>query len=143
MSGRVAPRDRTRMFSTSVTSLTAHPQSSHRHPLSVSLVLLVAVALVLAMWRRNFVILSLVSPITVMPNCAMEKRHGGTPNTAGRGRRTSRPVRRVLSPPVLAGRGETAIHLGLSLPAASCGLPADSGGQPSVVRAEASADASS
>lgn len=57
--------------------------------------------------------------------------------------RTSRPIRRVLSPPVLAGRGETAIHLGLSLPAASCGLPADSGGQPSVVRAGASADAPS
>lgn len=51
-------------------------------------------------------------------------------------RRTSRPIRRVLSPKGLAARRETAIHLGLSLPAASCGLPADSGGQPSNVRAE-------
>ena len=30
----------------------------------------------------------------------------------------------------------TAIHLGPVLPPASCGLPADSGGQPSNVRAE-------
>ncbi|AJT67414.2 hypothetical protein T261_5798 [Streptomyces lydicus] len=74
---------------------------------------------------------------------ALPKRvvdHETQPPTAGqRGRRrTSRPVRRVLSPPVLAGRGEAAIHLGLPLPTASCGLPADSGGQPSVVRAEPS-----
>ncbi|CAG7630022.1 hypothetical protein SBRY_20622 [Actinacidiphila bryophytorum] len=35
----------------------------------------------------------------------------------------------------LAARRVAAIHLGLPLPAASCGLPADSGGQPSDVRA--------
>src|SRR5947208_487504 len=43
-------------------------------------------------------------------------------------RRTSRPVGRVLW---LRFRGVAAIHLGLSLPAASCGLPAGSGGPPS------------
>lgn len=36
----------------------------------------------------------------------------------------------------LAVVGETAIHLGPALPPVSCGLPADSGGQPSNVRAE-------
>ena len=36
----------------------------------------------------------------------------------------------------LAVVGVTAIHLGPVLPPASCGLPADSGGQPSIVRAE-------
>src|SRR5262249_11584487 len=42
--------------------------------------------------------------------------------------RTSRPVGRVLS----FTRGERAIiHLGLSLPTVSCGLPAGSGGPPS------------
>jgi hypothetical protein len=50
-------------------------------------------------------------------------------------RQTSRAVRRVLSPGRLAAAGETAIHLGPTLPPASCGLPADSGGQPSNVRA--------
>jgi hypothetical protein len=35
----------------------------------------------------------------------------------------------------LAARRVAAIHLGLPLPTASCGLPADSGGQPSNVRA--------
>jgi hypothetical protein len=50
-------------------------------------------------------------------------------------RRTSRPVRRVLSPRRLAAPGEAAIHLGPALPPASCGPPADSGGQPSNVRA--------
>ncbi|EFF90746.1 hypothetical protein SSTG_01064 [Streptomyces sp. e14] len=39
-------------------------------------------------------------------------------------------------PGVLAGPPVTAIHLGPALPPASCGLPADSGGQPSNVRAE-------
>ena len=34
-------------------------------------------------------------------------------------------------------RGPAAIHLGLPLPAASCGLPASSGGQPSNARAVA------
>ncbi|GGT26628.1 hypothetical protein GCM10014713_19730 [Streptomyces purpureus] len=34
----------------------------------------------------------------------------------------------------------TAIHLGPVLPPASCGLPADSGGQPSIVRAGPSED---
>lgn len=37
----------------------------------------------------------------------------------------------------LAVVGATAIHLGPALPPASCGLPADSGGQPSIVRAGA------
>lgn len=50
-------------------------------------------------------------------------------------RQTSRAVRRVLSPGCLAAAGETAIHLGPALPPVSCGLPADSGGQPSNVRA--------
>ena len=50
-------------------------------------------------------------------------------------RRTSRAVRRVLSPGRPRGGRETAIHLGPALPPASCGLPADSGGQPSNVRA--------
>ncbi len=52
-----------------------------------------------------------------------------------RQRQTSRAVRRVLFPGSLAGAGATAIHLGPVLPPASCGLPADSGGQPSNVRA--------
>ncbi|SCY87991.1 hypothetical protein SAMN02745898_104419 [Streptomyces sp. 136MFCol5.1] len=50
-------------------------------------------------------------------------------------RQTSRPVRRVLSPGRLAAAGETAIHLGPALLPVSCGLPANSGGQPSSVRA--------
>ncbi len=50
-------------------------------------------------------------------------------------RQTSRAVRRVLFRGVLAGPPVTAIHLGPALPPASCGLPADSGGQPSNVRA--------
>src|SRR5215831_12466179 len=41
-----------------------------------------------------------------------------------RGRRASRPVGRVLCTRL---RGPTAIHLGLPLPAASCGLPASIG----------------
>ncbi len=52
-----------------------------------------------------------------------------------RERQTSRAVRRVLSPPGLAARQEAAIHLGPALPPVSCGLPADSGGQPSIIRA--------
>jgi len=44
-------------------------------------------------------------------------------------------IRRVLSPGLLARPGEAAIHLGLPLPTASCGLPADSGEQPSNIRA--------
>lgn len=55
-------------------------------------------------------------------------------------RQTSRPVRRVLSPGRLAAAGETAIHLGPALLSASCGLPANSGGQPSNVRAGPSCD---
>lgn len=39
-------------------------------------------------------------------------------------------------PRSLARASVTAIHLGPALPPASCGLPADSGGQPSNVRAE-------
>ncbi|GGS17096.1 hypothetical protein GCM10010269_65330 [Streptomyces humidus] len=39
-------------------------------------------------------------------------------------------------PRSLARASVTAIHLGPALPPASCGLPADSGGQPSDVRAE-------
>ncbi|GAA0487074.1 hypothetical protein GCM10009544_55490 [Streptomyces stramineus] len=54
--------------------------------------------------------------------------------------RTSRPVRRVLSPGGLAALGEAAIHLDLPLPTGSCGLPADSGWQPSSVRAGPSWD---
>src|SRR5215472_1949603 len=38
---------------------------------------------------------------------------------------------------VTRSRGSAAIHLGLSLPAASCGLPASSGGPPSIARAGA------
>ena len=57
--------------------------------------------------------------------------------TAARGeRQTSRAVRRVLFRRVLAVPPATAIHLGPALPPASSGLPADSGGQPSIVRAE-------
>jgi hypothetical protein len=49
-------------------------------------------------------------------------------STGAGGRRTSRPVRRILSP----GRSRVAaIHLGLPSPAGSSGLPAGSGGQPS------------
>jgi hypothetical protein len=48
------------------------------------------------------------------------------------GRRASWPVGRVLC---TRFRGPAVIHLGLPLPAASCGLPADSGGPPSIVRA--------
>src|SRR5690606_16535918 len=59
------------------------------------------------------------------------------PAAAKTERQTSRAVRRVLFPGVLADPGATAIHLGPVLPPASCGLPADSGGQPSSVRAEA------
>src|SRR5258708_33581776 len=50
------------------------------------------------------------------------------------GRRASWPVGRVLC---TRFRGSAAIHLGLPLPAASCGLPASSGGQPSNARAGA------
>ena len=46
------------------------------------------------------------------------------------GRRTSRPVRRILCPASRAAPA-AAIHLGLPLPAGSSGLPAGSGGQPS------------
>ena len=46
------------------------------------------------------------------------------------GRRTSRPVRRILC--AAASRPPAAvIHLGVPLPTCSCGLPADSGEQPS------------
>ena len=51
-------------------------------------------------------------------------------------RQTSQAIRRVLSPDRLAAVGETAIHLGPALPPVSCGLPGDSGGQPSNVPAE-------
>lgn len=68
----------------------------------------------------------------------------GVRGAAGGGRRrvrqTSRAVRRVLSPVGLAAGRATAIHLGPALPPASCGLPADSGGQPSIVRAGPSHD---
>lgn len=57
-----------------------------------------------------------------------------------RWRQTSRAVRRVLSPGRLAAAGETAIHLGPALLPVSCGLPANSGGQPSNVRAGPSRD---
>jgi hypothetical protein len=50
------------------------------------------------------------------------------------GRRASWPVGRVLCTRL---RGPTAIHLGLPLPAASSGLPASSGGPPSIARAGA------
>lgn len=53
----------------------------------------------------------------------------------GRGLETSRAVRRVLSPGRLAAAGETAIHLGPALLPASCGLPVNSGEQPSDVHA--------
>ena len=62
--------------------------------------------------------------------------HPGSLTWSGAQGQTSRAVRRVLSPGRLAAAGETAIHLGPALPPASCGLPADSGGQPSNVRAE-------
>ena len=66
------------------------------------------------------------------PECAliMEAR----PKHAGQqaGRRASWPVGRVLCTHF---RGPAVIHLGLPLPAASCGLPADSGEQPSNARA--------
>ncbi len=52
-------------------------------------------------------------------------------------RQTSRAIRRVLFRRVLAVPPATAIHLGPVLPPASSGLPADSGGPPSIVRAEA------
>ena len=57
---------------------------------------------------------------------------GGRPRVALRpgGRRTSRPVRRILCPAVLRPPAAI-IHLGLPLPAGSCGLPAGSGEQPS------------
>jgi len=48
------------------------------------------------------------------------------------GRRASWPVGRVLC---TRFRGPAVIHLGLPLPAASCGLPADSGEPPSNARA--------
>src|SRR6266511_282899 len=47
------------------------------------------------------------------------------------GRRTSRPVRRILCP-AISRSPVSAIHLGLPLPASSCGLPAGSGEQPSI-----------
>lgn len=59
------------------------------------------------------------------------------PRRSRRWRQTSRAVRRVLSPGRLAAAGETAIHLGPALLPASCGLPANSGGPPSNVRAGA------
>jgi hypothetical protein len=46
------------------------------------------------------------------------------------GRRTSRPVRRILCAAALRPPA-AAIHLGLALPTGSCGLPAGSGEQPS------------
>src|SRR5258708_2869032 len=58
------------------------------------------------------------------PECALS---GSRPDiSAGHkyGRRASRPVGRVLCTRL---RGPTAIHLGLPLPAASCGLPASIG----------------
>jgi hypothetical protein len=55
----------------------------------------------------------------------------GHPGEA-RGRRASWPVGRVLC---ARFRGPAVIHLGLPLPAVSCGLPAGSGGPPSNVRA--------
>ena len=56
--------------------------------------------------------------------------------------RTSRPVSRVLSLDRLAALAQgTTIHLGLLSPTTSCGLPADSGEQPSnVCAAPAGAD---
>src|SRR5215472_13527614 len=48
------------------------------------------------------------------------------------GRRASWPVGRILC---ARSRGPAVIHLGLPLPTASCGLPADSGGPPSNARA--------
>ena len=45
--------------------------------------------------------------------------------------RTSRPVRRVLLPPTVAGAAVATIHLGPPLPAGSRDLPAGSGEQPS------------
>jgi hypothetical protein len=53
------------------------------------------------------------------------------------GRRASWPVGRVLCTRL---RGPTAIHLGLPLPTASCGLPASSGGPPSNARAGPAAE---
>lgn len=70
------------------------------------------------------------------PACAprVPRRHPEDCCAAGQGcgRRASRPVGRVLC---TRSRGPTAIHLGLPLPAASCGLPASSGGPPSIARA--------
>jgi hypothetical protein len=59
-----------------------------------------------------------------------DQRHLGS----GIRRRASRPVGRVLC---ARSRGPAAIHLGLPLPTASSGLPASSGGQPSIARAGA------
>ncbi len=65
----------------------------------------------------------------------VRRRPGGAGAAVPGGRQTSRAVRRVLSPGRLAAAGETAIHLGPALLPASCGLPANSGEQPSNVRA--------
>jgi hypothetical protein len=58
----------------------------------------------------------------------------GSSSLVSEGRRVSRPVGRVLC---ARSRGPAAIHLGLPLPTASSGLPASSGGQPSIARAGA------
>lgn len=80
---------------------------------------------------------SSTSPTPVSPNPSMTTINRGVAGWQSREwRQTSRAVRRVLFPGSLAGAGATAIHLGPVLPPASCGLPADSGGQPSIVRAE-------
>src|SRR6185437_1101051 len=57
--------------------------------------------------------------------------------TSKAGRRASRPVGRVLC---TRRSGPTAIHLGLPLLTASCGLPASSGGPPSIARAVSPAE---
>ncbi len=54
-----------------------------------------------------------------------------------RERRMSRPVSRILFSGALRPSRSVTIHLGLPSPTGSCGLPADSGGQPSNVRADA------
>jgi hypothetical protein len=52
------------------------------------------------------------------------------PRRSAGGRRTSRPIRRILCPAV-SRPPAAAIHLGLALPTGSSGLPAGSGEQPS------------
>ena len=68
------------------------------------------------------------------PDCALMAT--GPPIFPGQSneRRASWPVGRILC---TRFRGPTVIHLGLPLPTASCGLPADSGGPPSIARAGA------